>query len=652
MTQEEALKVLGLEADAPVEVIKYTASQKQKELQSKIDSAPTDALKAKFQQLLDKVIAAEQALSSTNSSPASQHSSPLSKTKMADLPGAAPVSEDSTTQGQQQALQAGTVLAGRYEIKEQIGAGGMGAVYRAYDKNRDEDIAIKVLLTSLTSHERARERFLDEARLSTKLSHPNIVNVYDVQQDGDTYFITMELLEGQDLRQVMENRKLARQPFSIEEVQDIIGHIATALDYAHKQTVHRDIKPENIWLTEDDEVKLMDFGIARLMSTSQRTQTGAAMGTAYYMAPEQLKGSKNIDGRADQYALAVMAYELLTGEVPAGAMIPINELRKDVPKGLSEVITQALSPKPELRFDSAGEFVEGLKNSSKGNKLPAMAKKTAKVSIAIIIGVIVMIFATLVVSDYMDRQATKEREAVREQREADAKAKRLNKMIKSLDLVKVPGGSFQMGSDSGDIDEKPVHRVNIKAFKLMSKEVTFAQYDVYAKATGKKLPHDRNWGRADRPVIFVNWQDAKDFAKWLSKQTGKDFRLPTEAEWEYACRSGGKDQKYCGGSNESSLAWYKGNSGSATNKVGQKPPNGLGLYDMSGNVWEWTEDCWNGSYKDASMNGAAWLVGDCSKRVLRGGAWSSDPNNLRSANRSKFDATYQGIDDGFRLVQD
>ena len=249
--------------------------------------------------------------------------------------------------------------------------------------------------------------------------------------------------------------------------------------------------------------------------------------------------------------------------------------------------------------------------------------------------------------------AAKAKTAAKRKAVAQAKAKRIKKLIRSLDLVKIPSGSFQMGSNTVGSTAMPVHRVNIKAFKLMSKEVTFAQYDVYAKATGKSLPDDSDgWGRGNRPVIRVNWQEAKDFAKWLSKQTGKRFRLPTEAEWEYACRSGGKDQEYCGGSSESSLAWHSENSGNKTHPVGQKQANGLGLYDMSGNIWEWTEDCWNDSYKGAPSNGSAWLGGDCSHRVLRGGSWGIEPDYMRSAFRDRNTATNRDITVGFRLAQD
>ena len=316
-----------------------------------------------------------------------QSSSPLSETKMADLPGMAPnAGADSSTQ----TLQPGSVLLDRYEIKAHIAQGGMGAVYRAFDKNRGSDIAIKVMLPQLMQNETARERFLDEARLSSQLSHPNIVNVYDVQQQGDLCFLTMELLEGQDLRELMENRKLARQNFSVEEVLEILTPICAALDHAHELTVHRDIKPENIFLTEEGKYKLMDFGIARVMSTSQRTQTGAASGTAYYMAPEQLKGAKDIDGRADQYALAVLTYELLSGEVPAGAIEPLHELVKGINKKISAAVQKALSPKPENRFDSLSEFLSGLQGSGKGAAMPALPVKMMGM-VAGVIGAVILL---------------------------------------------------------------------------------------------------------------------------------------------------------------------------------------------------------------------------------------------------------------------
>ena len=386
MNQQEALKVLSLEPGASNNEIKTAVEKKKADLQNKISSAPTEALKAKFQQLLDKVAEAENTLAQPSAP--QQSSSPLSETKMADLPGAGPAGADSSAQ----ALQPGATLMERYEIKALIAQGGMGAVYRAFDKNRGEDIAIKVMLPQLMQNETARERFLDEARLSSQLSHPNIVNVYDVLQDGDLYFLTMELLEGQDLRELMNNRKLARQNFSVEEVVEILTPICSALDHAHEVTVHRDIKPENIFLTEDGKYKLMDFGIARVMSTSQRTQTGAASGTAYYMAPEQLKGAKAIDGRADQYALAVLTYELLSGEVPAGAIEPLHELVKGINKKVSAAVQKALSPKPENRFDSLGEFLEAIKGKAGGKvAMPALPLKTMGIAAGVIAAILLLV---------------------------------------------------------------------------------------------------------------------------------------------------------------------------------------------------------------------------------------------------------------------
>jgi serine/threonine protein kinase len=182
----------------------------------------------------------------------------------------------------------------------------MGAVYRAFDRNRGEEIAVKVLLPHLLRNPAARERFVAEAKIASALSHPNIVNVYDVQRDGELDLLTMELLQGGTLRQLMRRRSEARQTFSVEEALGVALAIGAALTYAHRRTLHRDVKPENVWVEEDGTYKLMDFGLARLMSESNLTATRATMGSAYYMAPEQIKSAKTIDARADQYSLAVI----------------------------------------------------------------------------------------------------------------------------------------------------------------------------------------------------------------------------------------------------------------------------------------------------------------------------------------------------------
>jgi serine/threonine protein kinase len=388
MDNQQALKLLGLTGNEAPEKITQAYQTKLTLVETKCQSAPTEVLKQKFEQFKADLTQAHQLLTSPSTDQSTQkssspHSSPLSQTKMHDLPGAGPGAGNVD----EVALEVGTVLAERYEIKAFIAQGGMGAVYSAFDKNRNEDIAIKVMLPALMKNETAKSRFLDEARLSSQLSHPNIVNVYDVQQVNGLCFLTMELLQGQDLRQLMENRQLVRQNFSLDDVIEILEPICAGLDHAHEITVHRDIKPENIYLTEDGKYKLMDFGIARLMSTSQRTQTGAASGTAYYMAPEQLKGAKNIDGRADQYALAVLTYELLSGEVPAGAIEPLHQLVKGISKKISLNVQKALSPKPENRFDNLADFLQALKGKGKGAglALPALPMKGIGIAAAVLI---------------------------------------------------------------------------------------------------------------------------------------------------------------------------------------------------------------------------------------------------------------------------
>ena len=228
------------------------------------------------------------------------------------------------------------------------------------------------------------------------------------------------------------------------------------------------------------------------------------------------------------------------------------------------------------------------------------------------------------------------------------------------EMVVVPAGSFKMGDVQGGglSDELPARTVNIqKPFAIGRYEVTFEEYDQFAKATNRQLPGDKGWGRGRRPVINVSWQDAVAYAKWLSEQNGKRYRLPTEAEWEYAAR-GGKETAYWWGKdfvkgmancNGCGSQWER----KQTAPVGSFKPNPFGLYDTAGNVWEWVEDCWHDNYNGAPVDGSAWKEkggGNCGQRVLRGGSWNLGPVTLRVSSRS---GDYAGNRDlGFRLAQD
>ena len=224
------------------------------------------------------------------------------------------------------------------------------------------------------------------------------------------------------------------------------------------------------------------------------------------------------------------------------------------------------------------------------------------------------------------------------------------------EMVVIPVGSFQMGSNDGDDVENPVHPVRLKSFAIGRYEVTFDEYDQFAEALGKLKPDDNDWGRGKRPVINVSWEDAVAYALWLSTATGKHYRLPTEAEWEYAARAGTTSDYYWDGQGEAKdFAWFYENSEAKTQPVGKKKPNAFGLYDMSGNVWEWVQDCWHDSYDKAPRDGSAWQEpdnGDCPRRVVRGGSWFYRPAGLRSANRSWGSPDYRGTIIGFRLAQD
>jgi formylglycine-generating enzyme required for sulfatase activity len=228
------------------------------------------------------------------------------------------------------------------------------------------------------------------------------------------------------------------------------------------------------------------------------------------------------------------------------------------------------------------------------------------------------------------------------------------------EMVAVPAGTFMMGSIDGRSEEKPVHEVAIpRSFAVGKYEVTFAEWDACVAGggcTGNKRPNDQGWGRGRQPVINVSWNDAKEYVAWLSRKTGRAYRLLTEAEWEYAAGAG-TTTKYAWGDdigtgNANCSGCGSQWDGRQTAPVGSFSANTFGLYDMHGNVWEWCEDNWHGDYAgDPPAGGSAWGGGDESLRVLRGGSWLREPLILRSAARSWVRPGSRGSGIGFRVAR-
>jgi formylglycine-generating enzyme required for sulfatase activity/rhodanese-related sulfurtransferase/predicted nucleic acid-binding Zn-ribbon protein len=225
-------------------------------------------------------------------------------------------------------------------------------------------------------------------------------------------------------------------------------------------------------------------------------------------------------------------------------------------------------------------------------------------------------------------------------------------------MVRVNGSSFIMGSNRNQVssDQWPAHEVEIKTFAISQTEVTFDDYDRFAQATGRALPKDQGWGRGNRPVINVSWDDAVAYTKWLSGQTGKKYRLPTEAEWEYAIR-GNSDSPYWWG--------YQFDEGRAncfdcgsewdrrsTSPAASFPPNNFGLYDMAGNVREWVGDCYHPNYSGAPLDGSAWVDRKCRERVVRGGAYNKTSDSMRSTWRGHLKPNLRFSYTGFRIVRE
>ncbi len=270
---------------------------------------------------------------------------------------------------------------GRYKIVRELGRGAMGVVYHAIDPNIGRPVAIKTInlgaVLKPDEQERMRERLFREARSAGILSHPGIVTIYDVEQQGDLAYIAMEYVDGPTLDQVLSQP----QALAPDRMFSILAQTAVALDYAHgKGIVHRDVKPANIMIAANGTAKIADFGIAKITAAEQFTMTGSIVGTPHYMSPEQVQGQA-VDGRSDQFSLAVIAFEMLTGEKPytgehlttvvykivAEEPPPPHRINSSLGSGIESVLRKGLAKKPDARYASCQEFTEALEKACAAN---------------------------------------------------------------------------------------------------------------------------------------------------------------------------------------------------------------------------------------------------------------------------------------------
>jgi len=617
-----------------------------------------------------------------------------------------------------------TILAGQYRIVKKIGEGGMGIVYLAEDTEMaNRKVAIKVLPPLLSRNTRAVENLRKEAITAISLNHPNIIRLYGFHSDGDIKFLVMEYIDGVTLEEKIFNspsRKL-----TLDETIKIAGQTAIALDYAHTRkpsVFHRDLKPSNIMISDDGTVKLLDFGIAREMKDSYTRVTGQdTSGTLPYMSPQQLMGARP-DASMDIYSLGAVLYECFSGHTPfyTGDLRRQIEIKRPddiaaLPAEINNALQKALAKEPNERPKTAGQLIELLKSKPKPRVQPVIEKPpvveepekpkkpepvTVKVAeksepvkskkglwIALIIAVIGIISVIALFnqpSNRSSRKSTSPRVPQRSQPEVyrqpqsppaptvttrtGSKSNAGDVITNSIGmkLIYIPAGEFMMGSPSNEQnrsnDESPQHRVKIsKGFYMGIYEVTQAQYQSVVGTNPSNFKGD------NLPVEQVSWNDATEFCRKLSQKEGKTYRLPTEAEWEYACRAGittayqwgNQWQKgVCnaendvGSSEDSNVEIFRkrGLPVDSTVPVGSFAPNGFGLYDMHGNVWEWCQDWYDSNFYSNSPSVDPEGPNTGTARVLRGGSWYDHPRLCRSALRYGLVPVIRNDDYGFRVV--
>jgi formylglycine-generating enzyme required for sulfatase activity len=537
----------------------------------------------------------------------------------------------------------------QYVIKQVLGSGGFGITYLAEDKRLNRRFAIKTLnpvQQGKSDFSQQQQKFINEALRLASCKHPQIVSVREMVLHQGLQGMVMEYIVGEDFATYADRQGV----LSEDEALRIIRQVGEALTCVHEAGfLHRDVKPNNIMLREGSQSPvLIDFGLAREFNLEQiRSLTNSR--TDGFAPIEQYKkrgeaGYTEPGPYTDVYALAATLYEVLTKQTP----IPANfryELKIPLPP------PQQLNPRISARVNDA--IIEGM------SVLPKDRPQSIKQWLKSLLGSGGTTFSFEVVT--VDKFG---KEINRQRRQAEYFVESLGNGV-ALDMVYVPGGRFLMGSPDGEgyADERPQHAVTVAAFHMGKYPVTQAQWRAVAALpqVNRSLDADPSQFKGkNRPVERVSWYDAVEFCDRLSAKTGKTYRLPSEAEWEYACRAGTTTPFYFGATLTTDLANYDGNCTFASEEKGKYrqqttdvdtfPPNAFGLYDLHGNALEWCADNWLENYNGASSYGSTWLDGDDSIELLRGGLWSDSPRFCRCASRLNYNPDSRDDNFGFRVI--
>ena len=554
-------------------------------------------------------------------------------------------------------LPTNTILqGGRYQIINTLGQGGFGITYLARQTGLDRKVAIKEFFMKdlcnrdeTTSHvsvgssgsiemvNRFKTKFLKEARNIARLNHPNIISIFDLFEENGTAYYVMEYAERGSLASIIKEQGHLTETIAI----NYICQIAKAIEYIHQKKMnHLDIKPANIMISEIGEAILIDFGLSKQYDSLTGSQTSTTpVGISEGYAPmEQYKqgGVEEFTPETDIYALGATFFKMLTGITPPCASdiyedgVPVNELtKKNVSAQAISTICKSMEGRRKERMKEIGHFLNSLNIPSTVNYNKTDIRNIKPL--------------TEVKSSYLSNS-----EETTILNISQLKPK-LTFNVKGVmfDMIQVQGGTFQMGgtqemSDRWS-DELPVHEVTLNTYYIGETVVT---QNLWETVMGNNPSFFKG---GDKPVENVSWNECQTFISELKSITGRDFRLPSEAEWEFAARGGNESRhtKFSGSDNIDTVAWYEKNSNEKTHDVAKKLPNELGIYDMSGNVWEWCNDWYDIYSAYPTTNPTGPYKGMF--RVGRGGCWSIINKYARNSTRNHYNPGLKLSNLGFRL---